>query len=156
MYLVIFFLMIRRTPRSTRTDTLFPYTTLFRSTAFTPPEFILSSVQGHLPPPDSWHIVSILSKCHEDADAEHMCEIPTEPHGGDAVTGPRTLYDKIWDAPAVAEDDGETLLYIDLHLLHEVTSPQAFAGLAGAGRSEERRVGKECVSTCRSRWSPYH
>src|SRR3546814_5293750 len=73
MYLVIFFLMIRRTPRSTRTDTLFPYTTLFRSTAFTPPEFILSSVQGHLPPPDSWHIVSILSKCHEDADAEHMC-----------------------------------------------------------------------------------
>src|SRR3546814_9185424 len=74
-------------------------------------------------PPDSWHIVSILSKCHEDADAEHMCEIPTEPHGGDAVTGPRTLYDKIWDAHAVAEDDGETLLYIDLHLLHEVTSP---------------------------------
>src|SRR3546814_15383594 len=82
--------------------------------------------------------------------------IPTEPHGGDAVTGPRTLYDKIWDAHAVAEDDGETLLYIDLHLLHEVTSPQAFAGLAEAGRSEERRVGKECVSTCRSRWSPYH
>ena len=44
------------------------------------------------------------------------------------MTGPRTLYDKIWDAHAVAEDDGETLLYIDLHLLHEVTSPQAFAG----------------------------
>jgi len=37
----------------------------------------------------------------------------------------RTLYDKIWDAHAVAEDDGETLLYFDLHLLHEVTSPQA-------------------------------
>src|SRR3546814_11891806 len=61
--------------------------------------------------------------------------IPTEPHGGDAVTGPRTLYDKIWDAHAVAEADGETLLYIDLHLLHEVTSPQAFAGLAEAGRA---------------------
>src|SRR3546814_9764119 len=30
------------------------------------------------------------------------------------------------------------------------------AGQAGEGRSEERRVGKECVSTCRSRWSPYH
>jgi len=51
---------------------------------------------------------------------------------------PRTLYDKIWDAHAVAEDDGETLLYIDLHLLHEVTSPQAFAGLAATGREVRR------------------
>ncbi|WP_447930213.1 3-isopropylmalate dehydratase large subunit [Sphingopyxis fribergensis] len=50
----------------------------------------------------------------------------------------RTLYDKIWDAHAVAEDDGETLLYIDLHLLHEVTSPQAFAGLAAARRAVRR------------------
>src|SRR3546814_2133068 len=32
----------------------------------------------------------------------------------------------------------------------------ALAGAGGVGRSEERRVGKECVSTCRSRWSPYH
>jgi 3-isopropylmalate/(R)-2-methylmalate dehydratase large subunit len=54
------------------------------------------------------------------------------------VNRPRTLYDKIWDAHAVAEDDGETLLYIDLHLLHEVTSPQAFAGLAAAGRAVRR------------------
>ncbi len=51
---------------------------------------------------------------------------------------PRTLYDKIWDAHAVADDDGETLLYIDLHLLHEVTSPQAFAALVGAGRAVRR------------------
>ncbi|WP_039572778.1 3-isopropylmalate dehydratase large subunit [Sphingopyxis fribergensis] len=50
----------------------------------------------------------------------------------------RTLYDKIWDAHAVAEDDGETLLYIDLHLLHEVTSPQAFAGMIAAGRPVRR------------------
>lgn len=50
------------------------------------------------------------------------------------MTGAQTLYDKIWDAHAVAEDEGETLLYIDLHLLHEVTSPQAFAALAAAGR----------------------
>ncbi len=54
------------------------------------------------------------------------------------MTGPRTLYDKIWDAHAVAEDDGETLLYIDLHLLHEVTSPQAFAALEEAGRGVRR------------------
>ena len=51
---------------------------------------------------------------------------------------PRTLHDKIWDAHAVADDDGETLLYVDLHLLHEVTSPQAFAGLAAAGRAVRR------------------
>jgi len=54
------------------------------------------------------------------------------------VTAARTLYDKIWDAHAVAEDDGETLLYVDLHLLHEVTSPQAFAALAAAGRAVRR------------------
>lgn len=54
------------------------------------------------------------------------------------MSGPRTLYDKIWDAHVVAADDGETLLYIDLHLLHEVTSPQAFAGLVAAGRPVRR------------------
>jgi len=47
----------------------------------------------------------------------------------------RTLYDKIWDDHVVREyDDGSTLLYIDRHLVHEVTSPQAFEGLALAGR----------------------
>ncbi|MEW4467552.1 3-isopropylmalate dehydratase large subunit [Parasphingorhabdus sp. JC815] len=51
------------------------------------------------------------------------------------MSAPRTLYDKIWDAHVVAEDDGETLIYVDLHLIHEVTSPQAFSGLAAAGRS---------------------
>ena len=48
---------------------------------------------------------------------------------------PKTLYDKIWDAHvAHAEADGTTLLYIDRHLVHEVTSPQAFEGLRMAGR----------------------
>jgi len=42
----------------------------------------------------------------------------------------QTLYDKIWDAHLVAEDpNGESILYIDLHLIHEVTTPQAFSGL---------------------------
>ena len=50
----------------------------------------------------------------------------------------RTLYDKIWDRHAIASDDGETILYVDLHLLHEVTSPQAFAGLEAAGRTVRR------------------
>ena len=48
---------------------------------------------------------------------------------------PRTLYDKIWDDHVVeVSDDGTALLYIDRHLVHEVTSPQAFEGLRLAGR----------------------
>ncbi|MCE8544222.1 3-isopropylmalate dehydratase large subunit [Ruegeria pomeroyi] len=48
---------------------------------------------------------------------------------------PKTLYDKIWDAHLAHEaEDGTCLLYIDRHLVHEVTSPQAFEGLRMAGR----------------------
>ena len=48
----------------------------------------------------------------------------------------KTLYEKLWDAHAVyTKDDGSTLIYIDRHLVHEVTSPQAFEGLKLAGRS---------------------
>ena len=51
------------------------------------------------------------------------------------MTAPKTLYDKIWDAHVAHEaDDGTCLLYIDRHLVHEVTSPQAFEGLRMAGR----------------------
>jgi 3-isopropylmalate/(R)-2-methylmalate dehydratase large subunit len=50
----------------------------------------------------------------------------------------KTLYDKIWDAHVVAERDGEAILYIDLHLIHEVTTPQAFAGLRAANRPVRR------------------
>lgn len=70
----------------------------------------------------------------------------------------RTLYDKLWDAHVVREAaDGSSLLYIDRHLLHEVTSPQAFEGLKQAGRQPWRlnanlavvdhnvpTVGREC------------
>ncbi|MGB1915253.1 MAG: 3-isopropylmalate dehydratase large subunit [Paracoccaceae bacterium] len=52
------------------------------------------------------------------------------------MTTPKTLYDKIWDAHVAHEaDDGTCLLYIDRHLVHEVTSPQAFEGLRLAGRT---------------------
>ena len=51
----------------------------------------------------------------------------------------QTLYDKLWDAHVVhVEDDGTTLLYIDRHLVHEVTSPQAFEGMRIAGRKPWR------------------
>jgi 3-isopropylmalate/(R)-2-methylmalate dehydratase large subunit len=47
----------------------------------------------------------------------------------------KTLYDKLWESHVVrSEEDGTTILYIDRHLVHEVTSPQAFDGLRGAGR----------------------
>jgi len=52
---------------------------------------------------------------------------------------PRTLFDKIWaDHVVRTEEDGTALIYIDLHLAHEVTSPQAFAGLRAAGRKLRR------------------
>ncbi len=52
---------------------------------------------------------------------------------------PKTMFEKIWDAHVVSEvPGGTTILYIDRHLIHEVTSPQAFAGLRLAGRSVHR------------------
>ena len=52
---------------------------------------------------------------------------------------PRTLFDKIWESHVADErDDGTSLLYIDRHLVHEVTSPQAFEGLRDAGRVVRR------------------
>ncbi|GLI99554.1 3-isopropylmalate dehydratase large subunit [Sphingobium sp. BS19] len=55
------------------------------------------------------------------------------------MTQPRTLYDKIWDAHVVEQrDDGTALIYIDRHLVHEVTSPQAFEALRIAGRKVRR------------------
>src|SRR3546814_14315193 len=71
------------------------------------------------------------------------------------------------DGQALAADYGRSRLAGMLRQLLDEARPQALAGtlaasalahsvLLGQARSEERRVGKECVSTCRSRWSPYH
>lgn len=55
------------------------------------------------------------------------------------MTRPRTLYEKIWDAHVVERrGDGTCLIFIDRHLVHEVTSPQAFAGLRASGRTVRR------------------
>ncbi len=55
------------------------------------------------------------------------------------MTRPRTLYEKIWDAHVVERrPDGTCLIFIDRHLVHEVTSPQAFAGLRAAARTVRR------------------
>ena len=55
------------------------------------------------------------------------------------MTKPRTLYEKIWDAHVIERrDDGTCLIYIDRHIIHEVTSPQAFEGLRNSGRKVHR------------------
>src|SRR5690606_21506032 len=58
---------------------------------------------------------------------------------GRDVKAPRTMFEKIWDDHVVhAEEGKQTILYIDLHLVHEVTSPHAFEGLRLAGRKVRR------------------
>ncbi len=55
------------------------------------------------------------------------------------MSAPKTLFDKIWDAHLIDEsDDGTCLIFIDRHIVHEVTSPQAFEGLRTAGRKVRR------------------
>src|SRR3546814_21007477 len=106
--------MIRRPPRSTRTDTLFPYTTLFRSIA-------------HLP---------VIGEPEAAVGVE------------DDVVGtfqPFTL-ETVVERRYRARGQVDAL---------DRTARFGVGGMAGE-RSEEHRVGKECVSTCRSRWSPYH
>jgi len=52
---------------------------------------------------------------------------------------PKTMFDKIWDSHVVREEaDKPAVLYVDLHLVHEVTSPQAFEGLRLSGRTVRR------------------
>ena len=51
----------------------------------------------------------------------------------------KTLYDKIWEQHKVCDKpDGTSIIYIDKHLIHEVTSPQAFEGIAACGRNIRR------------------
>src|SRR3546814_19743446 len=110
--------MIRRPPRSTLTDTLFPYTTLFRSGQ--------GNNDTHYKQSECHIIVSKVAKSMR------------------SFAGPKGEYnccqrDRCGDDPPAKR-------YGNHHHL-------SFPPIA---RSEERRVGKECVSTCRSRWSPYH
>jgi len=75
-----------------------------------------------------------------------------EVNAGQPVDQPRTLVDKIWDSHVVVDETAATpgVLYVDLHLVHEVTSPQAFEGLRAAGRRVRRP--DRTIATIRGRY----
>src|SRR3546814_18862954 len=108
--------MIRRQPRSTRTDTLFPYTTLFRSV----------------------HVILPIGRPGAVAMAAQVGRddmIAVRQSFGDPVPASAMV------ATAVDEQQRRRRLVPPIAIMQ---------------RSDERRVGTECVSTCRSRWQPYH
>src|SRR3546814_20396156 len=114
--------MIRRPPRSTRTDTLFPYTTLFRSVALTIDH--AQYVRAFLDAPELVITVPGVEL------TKYLARDPQEQGGRLIMERSCRWRGMHWPARISAE--------FELNLW----------------RSEERRVGKECVSTCRSRWSP--
>src|SRR3546814_15250965 len=130
--------MIRRPPRSTRTDTLFPYPTLFRSAV---PGLITTGVLAFV---GSWNAYLLPLLLLQD-------DMRTLPLGV-------ADYSTEHSADTAGVLAFTTLAMIPALLLFLTMQRRIVSGLQGAvkGRSEERRVGKECVSTCRSRWSPYH
>src|SRR3546814_663344 len=192
-FIFFFFLMIRRPPRSTRTDTLFPYTTLFRSR----------------PRGERWLSQAERAAFDEDHKAEHDEDkreqdvLPPLQHLRDRLAGGHVLRGNDQDQDQGQEHDAvgnqscgancEEHRYVHPDVVSPVGErdcghSESTDGFVSDGvvvivpvapylpggvqaeqqwdeteirdrafrRSEERRVGKECVSTCRSRWSTYH
>src|SRR5260370_132406 len=81
-----------------------------------------------------------VQKRRRDAGATKSAHATPRPAKlGCTTMNPSTMYRKIWESHLVREAHGEpSLIYIDRHLIHEVTSPQAFAGLKAAGRTVRR------------------
>src|SRR3546814_17300184 len=135
----VFFLMIRRPPRSTRTDTLFPYTTLFRSTG----------LRADAGPHRARPLGRARRSGHRDRAALRGVDhrLRAGPGTGGGGTGGRR------HAEGRRPRDRARL---------RARQPQPAAEqirlryLPRIARSAERRVGKEFVSTSRSRWWPYH
>src|SRR3546814_19957051 len=129
--------MIRRPPRSTRTDTLFPYTTLFRSSILGAPFLVMGKVDGR----------AATQKPNYNVEG-WLVDLSPEERGDvwrNAIHAFAKLHRIEWrdgfeflNQP----ERGEPGLEQYLNYMEE--------------RSEERRVGKERVRTCRSRWEPKH
>src|SRR3546814_14979936 len=130
--------MIRRTPRSTRTDTLFPYTTLFRSVRQRAFECLARFGQSirDIPPQ---RVRAVATNTVRALSAPQAFLVPAETALGHGIE-------------IIAGREEARLVY--LGVAH--AQPPKKGNLRLVIRSEERRVGKECVSTCRSWWSPYH
>src|SRR3546814_11177025 len=131
--------MIRRPPRSTRTDTLFPYTTLFRSASADDAEDVAL-----------FHDEQVL------AIDLHFGARPLAEQNAVARLHVQRGHLAIFAARARAYGDDFAFLRL---FLRGIGNEDAACGLLfgfDPARSDERRVGKECVSTCRSRWSPYN
>src|SRR3546814_14010166 len=127
--------MIRRPPRSTRTDTLFPYTTLFRSES------------------------GLLDLLRASSQLVTLADKPP----ATAIGLRRRAEDDIGRLQTALRSEGYYDATIDLSIDGDARPVQVRLDIdsgpryrLAAYRSEERRVGKECVSKCRSRWSPYH
>src|SRR3546814_11033893 len=130
--------MIRRPPRSTRTDTLYPYTTLFRSQA--QQKRPAKKIYSRTPKGRNALLAALMATPGPDAVRSDLLFILSfAQHLPPARVGQLINARIAWYREMLARMEG-----------CDYTAPNA------PGRSEERRVGKECVSTCRSRWSPYH
>src|SRR3546814_4648526 len=142
--------MIRRPPRSTRTDTLFPYTTLFRSV-----------FEGRN------RLDAVLAEISENSDESgtqfapdlgkfgpvhkrglHVAQLPNS-YSKFRFPRVRSYCSKGKQSVMLAQP---SYLFPDME---GEAPPDPLFGQTPT-KTEERRVGKECVSTCRSRWSPYH
>src|SRR3546814_18945019 len=142
--------MIRRPPRSTRTDTLLPYTTLFRSLGT---ERASQAAATQRAGRAARQGPGVAYRLWEAAATTGMPPFdPPEIHEND-------LMPVVLDCASWGIIDPRQLGWLDppspAAISEAKTRLQAIGALAG-DRSEERRVGKECVSTCRFRWSPYH
>src|SRR3546814_14806297 len=139
--------MLRRPPRSTRTDTLFPYTTLCLS--------IMR--QRH----QAGGVAMLDLHNQQSLLAQTRATLPSLEQDLDRTRHQLAVYLGRLPAqaafPPLSLDAMQLPLDVPLGVPSQLTRqrPDILAAEA-AWRSEERRVGKECVSTCRSRWSPYH
>src|SRR3546814_17220775 len=121
--------MRRRPPRSTRTDTLLPYTTLFRSVLLTDTGPSIGTAAAAFTVDEDGLANGVTQPVTGDVDGADIVKTGTLAGLNFGNDGPGNIV-----LGAVADTGLRTL----------------------SNKSEERRVGKECVSTCRSRWVPYH
>src|SRR3546814_15976887 len=132
--------MNRRTPRSTLTDTLFPYTTLFRS--FTSAG-VVKAVDGSSYTVDQGETVAVVgeSGCGKSVSALSILRLVADPPG--KVVGGKIKF------------QGRDLLQLSDREMRDVRGNDIAMVFQEPMRSEESSVGNECVSTCSSRWVPY-